>query len=142
MTDAKQRYRGESLGLPSDGPGSLAPLGRRSAAFAVDVIACALVASLFVHRHGEQGIAAHAPGWWSFVPFFLDYAGGMLLAGRTFGMRLLGLRVVRVDAQAAVGPGRALVRTALLALLVPARFFDRDNRGYHDRLTDTAVIVH
>ena len=36
--------------------------------------------------------------------------------------------------------GRALVRTALLCLLVPAVVFDRDGRGLHDRLTDTAVV--
>lgn len=134
--------RGARLGLPADGSGSLAPTGRRVLAYAIDAIASALVAALFVRHHGQSGVAAHAPGAWSLIPFALDYIGGLLLAGRTLGMRLTGLRVVRVDAVLAVGPIRAVARTALLALLIPALVFDRDGRGLHDRLTETAVIVH
>jgi hypothetical protein len=72
----------------------------------------------------------------------LDYLIGLLLLGRSFGMYLTGLRVIRVDAPVAIGPGRALARTALLALLIPALVGDADLRGLHDRLTATAVIVH
>jgi hypothetical protein len=31
-------------------------------------------------------------------------------------------------------------RTLLLFLLVPALIYDRNGRGLHDRLTDTAVV--
>jgi hypothetical protein len=55
-------------------------------------------------------------------------------------MYLFGLRMIRVEKDVAVDPWRALVRTALLVLLVPALVFDRDGRGMHDRLTDTAVV--
>jgi uncharacterized RDD family membrane protein YckC len=64
----------------------------------------------------------------------------MLLAGRTLGMALVGLRVVRIDHPAAVNPWRAVLRTFLLFLLVPAVVWDRDGRGLHDRYTDTAVV--
>jgi uncharacterized RDD family membrane protein YckC len=47
---------------------------------------------------------------------------------------------VRVSRSVAVDPLRAIGRTALLCLLVPAVIFDRDGRGLHDRLTDTAVV--
>jgi hypothetical protein len=47
-----------------------------------------------------------------------------------------------VDATLPIGPLRALVRTTLLLTLVPALVADQDFRGLHDRLTDTAVIVH
>jgi uncharacterized RDD family membrane protein YckC len=80
------------------------------------------------------------PGTWSLVPFVLDYVVGLLVAGRTLGMYLFGLRVIRVSRDVAVDPLRALGRTVLLALLIPALVFDRDNRGMHDRLTDTAVV--
>jgi hypothetical protein len=33
-----------------------------------------------------------------------------------------------------------LVRTVLLMLLVPAVIWDRDGRGLHDRLTESAVV--
>ena len=55
-------------------------------------------------------------------------------------MALVGLRVVRVDRDAPVNPWRALLRTFLLFLLVPALVWDRDGRGLHDRYSDTAVV--
>jgi len=137
-----QRYRGQSLGLPPSGPGSLAPTGRRIVAFLLDLLAGALVASPFVHHRDLPGLAAHLPGQWSLIPLVLDYLIGLLLFGRSLGMYLTGLRVIRVDATLAIGPIRALVRTALLVALLPALVADQDLRGLHDRLTATAVIVH
>jgi uncharacterized RDD family membrane protein YckC len=137
---APQNYRGEHLGLPRDGRGSLAPTGPRLGAFLVDALASGLVAALFVRRSDAHGFADRLPGTWSLVPFALDYVIGLLVAGRTLGMYLFGLRVIRVSKDVAVDPLRAIGRTALLALLVPALVFDRDNRGMHDRLTDTAVV--
>jgi uncharacterized RDD family membrane protein YckC len=137
---APQAYRGETLGLPREGRGSLAPTGPRLLAFLVDAIASGLVAALFVHKSGAHTFADRLPGTWSLIPFALDYVLGLLVAGRTLGMYLMGLRVVRVSQDVAVDPLRALTRTALLVLLVPALIFDRDSRGMHDRLTDTAVV--
>jgi hypothetical protein len=128
-----RRDRGAQLGRPATGPGSLAPTGRRILAFAIDLALSSLVAALFVRG---------APGQWSLIPWALDYVLGMLLLGRTLGMYLTGLRVIRVDANVAIGPLRALARTILLALLLPALIVDNDLRGLQDRLTSTAVIVH
>ena len=136
---APQAYRGERIGLPATGRGSLAPVGLRLGAYVVDALASALVAALFVHRSGS-GAAGRLPGTWSLVPFAIDYVVGMLVAGRTLGMYLFGLRIIRVSRNVAVDPLRALGRTALLLMFVPALVFDRDNRGMHDRLTDTAVV--
>jgi len=137
-----QAYRGQRLGLPSSGPGSLAPFGRRLLAFLIDALASALVAGLFVHRPDLPGAASHLPGSWSMVPLAIDYVFGLLLAGRSLGMKVMGLRVVRIDAPAPIGPVRAVARTALLLAFVPALVADGDFRGLHDRLTSTAVIVH
>jgi uncharacterized RDD family membrane protein YckC len=137
---APQAYRGEVLGLPEQGPGSLATTGQRLGAFVVDALASGLVAALFVQSTSAQGTAGHLPGSWSLIPFVIDYVVGVLVAGRTLGMYLFGLRLVRVDRPAAVGPVRAVARTALLLLLLPAVIWDRDGRGIHDRLTDTAVV--
>ena len=139
---ARQAYRGERLGLAAQGPGSLAPFGRRILAFIIDVLASALVAGLFVRRDDLPGLAGHLPGQWSLLPLAVDYVAGLVLLGRTFGMYLTGLRVVRVDASAPIGPLRAAARTVLLMLLIPAVVIDSDLRGLHDRLTSTAVIVH
>ena len=135
-----QAYRGQKLGLPESGPGSLAPFGPRLGAFLVDALASALIAGLFVqsaHRHGATG---HLPGTWSLIPFALDYVVGLLVAGRTIGMYLVKVRVIRVDRTVAVDPFRAIARTALLAIGIPAVLMDRDGRGLHDRFTQTAVV--
>ncbi|WP_375474930.1 RDD family protein [uncultured Jatrophihabitans sp.] len=138
---APQAYRGEQVGLPQTGPGSLAPTGRRLWAFVVDAIASSLVAALFVRGTGAGSSLAHRlPGTWSLIPFALDYLIGAIVAGRTLGMYLFGLRLIRVTPNVAVDPGRALLRTFLLCLFVPALVFDRDGRGLHDRLADTAVV--
>jgi uncharacterized RDD family membrane protein YckC len=137
---APQAYRGARLGLPEQGPGSLATTGQRLGAFFVDAIASGLVAALFVQLAHGRGAVGHLPGSWSLIPLSLDYLVGTLVAGRTLGMYLFGLRLVRVDRVAAVDPGRAVVRTALLFMLLPAVIWDRDGRGLHDRLTDTAVV--
>lgn len=134
--------RGQALGLPEHGRGSLAPFGRRAAAFAVDALLSALVASLFVAADPDlPGLAGRLPGWWSVIPLSVMYVAGMLLVGKTLGQHLLGLRIIRVDRVAAVNPWRAIVRTALLVILIPAVIVDKDGRGMHDRLTDTAVII-
>jgi uncharacterized RDD family membrane protein YckC len=137
---APQAYRGERLGLPATGPGSLSTTGPRLGAFVVDAVASGLVAALFVHKSDKHGIAGHLPGSWSLIPLAADYVLGMLFAGRTLGMYLFGLRVVRVDRREAVNPWRALLRTFLLFLLVPAVVWDRDWRGLHDKYSDTAVV--
>ena len=137
---APQAHRGEKIGLPATGPGSLATTGPRLLAFVIDAAASGLVAALFVPHHSGDTFADRLPGSWSLIPFALDYVVGVLIAGRTLGMYFTGLRLIRVSRDAAVDPVRICVRTLLLLLLVPALIFDRDGRGMHDRFTDTAVV--
>jgi uncharacterized RDD family membrane protein YckC len=55
-------------------------------------------------------------------------------------MRLCGLRLAHPVEGSRLAVWRAVVRTALLLLLVPALLVDADGRGLHDRFTDTAVV--
>ena len=137
--NAPQRYRGEKIGLPATGPGSLSTTGPRLGAFLVDAIASSLVAALFVHHHGPT-FADKLPGSWSLVPLAVDYVGGLMIAGRTLGMYLFGLHLVNVQRGKSLDIGSVVIRTVLLFLLVPALVFDRDGRGLQDRTTDTAVV--
>ena len=129
---SQQRVRGASLGLPADGPGSLASFGSRVLAFGVDALGSALVAGLFT--------APRLPGNWSLAAFAAVTVVTLLAFGQTPGMRLLGLRLAHPRVGERLAPWRAVVRTALLCLLVPALLVDADGRGLHDRLTDTAVV--
>jgi uncharacterized RDD family membrane protein YckC len=129
---SQQRVRGASLGLAADGPGSLATFQSRTLAFLVDVVGSALVAGLFT--------APDLPGNWSLAAFAAITVLTLVAFGQTPGMRLLGLRLAHPRAGQRLAPWRAVVRTALLCLLVPALVVDADGRGLHDRLTDTAVV--
>jgi hypothetical protein len=129
---SQERRRGASLGLPSDGPGSLAPFGTRVLAFVVDAFLSAVVAGLFT--------APSLPGNWSLLSFAAVYVLFLVAAGQTPGMRLLGLRLAHPRPAQRLALWRAVVRTGLLMLLVPALVVDADGRGLHDRVTDTAVV--
>jgi uncharacterized RDD family membrane protein YckC len=129
---SQERARGASLGLPADGPGSLAAFGTRVGAFCVDALGSALIAGLFT--------APALPGNWALAAFAALPVVTLVAFGQTPGMRLLGLRLAHPRPGQRLAPWRAVVRTALLCLLVPALLVDSDGRGLHDRLTDTAVV--
>lgn len=59
--------------------------------------------------------------------------------GYGIGHRIVGIRVVRLDGGWA-GPLRAVVRTVLLCVVVPAAVWDADQRGLHDKAADTILV--
>ncbi len=124
--------RGASLGLPADGPGSLASFGSRVGAFCVDALGSALAAGLVT--------APALPGNWALAAFAAVTVLTLVAFGQTPGMRLMGQRLAHPWPGERLAPWRAVVRTALLCLLVPALLVDADGRGLHDRLTGTAVV--
>ncbi|MFE0253387.1 RDD family protein [Streptomyces sp. NPDC059010] len=127
-------YRGEQLGLPEDGPGSIARPGRRLGALAVDWGVCVLIAyGLITDGYGQ------ATSNWALLLFFVMSALTVGTVGFTPGKRLFGLRVVVLET-GTVNPLRALLRTALLCLALPALIWDRDGRGLHDRLAKTVEV--
>ena len=140
MPPAAGPSRGASLGLAQSGPGSVASLNKRVGAFIVDCLASSLVAALFTASRHQRGLAHVLPGNWSLIPLLLDYVIGLPLVGRTLGMNLFGIRVIRVDRPTRVTVLDAIIRTLLLGLLIPAVIWDKDGRGLHDRLTRTAVV--
>ncbi|MFF2651894.1 RDD family protein [Streptomyces sp. NPDC058045] len=127
-------YRGEQLGLPKEGPGSIAPLGRRFGAIAIDWALCLLIAYGLFARGDQQ-----AMGNWTLGVFFVLSVLTVGTVGCTPGKRLLGLRVVSVDG-GRLGIGRVLVRSVLLCLAVPALIWDRDSRGLHDRFARAVQV--
>jgi uncharacterized RDD family membrane protein YckC len=57
----------------------------------------------------------------------------------SIGHRLLGLRVVALKG-GWIGPWRPVVRTLLLAIVVPALIWDSDQRGFHDKIAGTVLL--
>ncbi|WP_409331254.1 RDD family protein [Trujillonella humicola] len=128
----QERRRGASLGLPAEGPGSLAPFGARVRAYLVDAVIAGLATIL---------VAGPGQGLWTLLAFAGLTVVSLVLLGQTPGMRVVGLRLAHPRQGARLAWWRALARTALLCLLVPALVVDADGRGLHDRLTDTAVVL-
>ncbi len=129
----------------------------RLAAFAVDVGAAwglftlgagatSLISQLLVGR--SLNLSKHAvitavvlAGW-----LFFYFAFQWSLGGRTIGMALFGVRVVRADGRG-VGPRQAAVRTLALPLSIIALglgfvgiLTNRRRYAWHDRLARTAVV--
>lgn len=131
MTDypSDSTYPGERLGLPSTGSGSVARVGRRLGALAIDW-ACALVISIAFFNYDSMATLA------VFVivqVLFIPTIGG------SPGHRALGMRLVLVQG-GWVGLWRPLIRTALLALVIPAVIWDPDQRGLHDKAVGTILV--
>ena len=105
-------------------------------AILVDWLVCNVIAIGFMHhRLGEGGLG-------SFKPLAVFVLMNVLLVGTlgsTIGHRLLGLRVVRLGG-ASAGPLPATIRTILLAVVIPAVIWDRDTRGFHDKVAGTVLV--
>ncbi|RLK54235.1 RDD family protein [Actinokineospora terrae] len=138
--DGPVRYRGERLGAPENGPGSVASNGIRLGALVIDLVLSSLVTSVFLRPDYDDPTQMWRFNIWAGLVWLLITVAGVALAGFTPGKGLLGLRVVRMDGTALVGPFRALPRTLLIAVIIPAAITDKDGRGLHDRLTGTIVL--
>jgi hypothetical protein len=126
--DSRDDYPGEKFGLPKDGAGSVASMGRRVLALLIDWFVCMLIAQAAFHSQ-----------FWTLAIFTVETYVLVALTGLTLGKRLTGIRVVRLDGRP-VGFLWAAVRTVLLLAVIPPLVTDRDLRGLHDRAADTVEI--
>jgi uncharacterized RDD family membrane protein YckC len=93
----------------------------------------------------ESAIEALVAGVSGLISFFLYTVLCLVVFGKTVGMMLLGLRVVRADGRKP-GLGRAALRT--VAYLVSAIFMlgfawiaiDNRRQGWHDKIARTFVV--
>jgi uncharacterized RDD family membrane protein YckC len=134
-------YPGKRFGLPQEGPGSAAPMGRRLLALIIDWLLCELVVSA-VTRHSLTGVSDHAyiaTQDWTLLVCALEIYLLTAVSGLTVGKRLLGIKVIRTDGRRP-GFAWAALRTVLLFFVVPPLLSDRDLRGLHDRAADTIVV--
>jgi uncharacterized RDD family membrane protein YckC len=123
------RWRGERLGLPASGPGSVAGFGRRFGALAVDWLPCSVLAQQFTSN----------PALSALVLFALLTVVSVTAFGRTPGHGAAGLQVAMLDGSRA-GFGPAVIRTVLICLVIPPLLTDPDGRGLHDRAANTIVL--
>jgi uncharacterized RDD family membrane protein YckC len=122
--------------MPEAGRGAAAGFGRRLAALTVDWQLGYLIAWLFA---GPDALASPNFSWTVLGVWFVLTAVAVAAFGVTPGKAVLGIGVASLRSRM-VGVPRALLRTALLALVLPALARDSDGRGWHDRAADTVVV--
>jgi len=137
--------------------GHYAGSASRFAAYVIDLVVSTGVFTLVLAAisYGVQVVAGHSVSWnrsnivvavifigWQFLYFGYSWA----VSGRTFGMAVLGIRVVRADGSG-LEPRQGVVR----ALVFPLSFLlcglgflgilvQREHRAWHDLIAGTAVI--
>ena len=74
------------------------------------------------------------------IGFFVLEVGVLTgLLGRSIGKRLLGMKIENRDGQP-IGVPRALLRTVLMVLVLPAIVMTDDKRGMHDLAAGSRVV--
>ncbi len=129
---------GARIGLPATGPGSVASWARRVLALVLDWLLANLVLLVLVRDTGPW-TAGSGEVLWPVGVWVLLVASATGLTGASAGQHLTHLRVIRLDGQR-VGLWNALIRTLLVALVIPAAVSDRDRRGLHDLAVGTVVV--
>jgi uncharacterized RDD family membrane protein YckC len=113
--------------------------GRRFLALLVDWFACLAVAQVLV-AYGV--LDDNANGTWTLALFVLESAFFTALLGGSFGKLVTRLRVVRADGSAGpVGLIGALLRSVLVALVIPPLVYRPDGRGLHDLAARTRTVA-
>ena len=129
-------YPGQRFGMPQQGRGSVARMGRRFVAIALDWAAAILVTNLVLPdlEYGSGDFAAATLGVFGAHVFLLTAT-----TGASFGYKIAGVRLISIS-RSRITFLKVLIRTALLCLAVPALIWDRDGRGVHDKAAGTITM--
>jgi uncharacterized RDD family membrane protein YckC len=121
--------------FPAQGAGSVAGIGVRIGAFLVDSVVSIAIALAAGYRPGSRGYDLVV-----YAAFLLIEIVFVCVAGQTPGMRVAGVAVVRLADRGRPRPGWVLVRTLLLATVLPALIVDVTGRAMHDRAAGTVML--
>lgn len=120
--------------MPEHGPTSVARAGRRIAALAVD---WAIAIGIGYGLYGADFY--YYSGFATTLIFVVMQIVLIPIMGGSVGHRLLGMRLITLTGSH-VGVWRPVVRTLLLAIVIPALVWDSDQRGFHDKVAGTVLI--
>ncbi|MDI2098008.1 RDD family protein [Klugiella sp. YN-L-19] len=122
-------WPGKRLGLPESGSRSIARVGVRLAAFAIDWALAYVIAMAFFEGDGFVMMSIYA----------VMQIAMIATAGGSIGHLIMRMRVVRLDGRYN-GVLRPALRTLLICVVIPAVIWDSDQRGMHDRLAGTVLV--
>ncbi|MEE2040348.1 RDD family protein [Nocardiopsis sp. CT-R113] len=139
------QYRGNRLGLPESGPGSVPGVMRRLAGLVLDW-GLALAVAWGLYNLGAVGAGltsseevAPLLSNTALVVFAVMSIILLALFGTTVGRRLVGVGITATGERSWPWFVSMTVRTLLLCLVIPAVIYDRDTRGLHDRAAGTVA---
>ena len=136
---AENEYPGQRLGLPREGRGSIARPGRRIAALLIDVASAGLIGYAFFSAPDPvTGVPFANPIATNLIFFAVQILFIPLLGGSP-GHRIMGMWL-ELASGGWVGVWRPIVRTVLLAVIIPAVVWDADQRGLHDKVVGTVLV--
>jgi uncharacterized RDD family membrane protein YckC len=110
--------------------------GRRFLALLIDW-GVAMLTVVALTRTPISGDGALSP-FWTLLAFVVETALLTGTLGFTIGKRIVGLRVIN-PAGRVIGLPMALVRSGLLALVLPALVQNEDHRGLHEIASNSRV---
>ncbi len=117
----------------------MAGWGRRLLALAVDWFASTLVAIAFLGTGFLTDTRSASADLAPMGIFLLEATVLTALMGGSFGQLVCRVRVGKLDNKP-VNLLQALLRTALICLVVPPLVFNRDQRGLHDLAVGTVTV--
>jgi hypothetical protein len=130
-------YPGENLGLPREGYRSIARVGRRIVALIIDWGTAYLISLLWL---GLPALTRPGAGQFAVLGIFVVLQMLTIpLLGGSLGHRLLGMAVTPIRG-GWVGVWRPIIRSLLLGVVIPALVWDRDQRGFHDKIAGTVLV--
>jgi uncharacterized RDD family membrane protein YckC len=133
------KFAGERLGLPETGTRSVGRIGRRIAAIVIDW-AVAILVTMLISGQSYTALTSQPFGQFGILGSFvvLQILATVVIGG-SLGHRLCGLHIVTIRG---THPGlwRPIVRSLLLALVLPAVVWDSDQRGFHDKIAGTMLL--
>ncbi len=132
-----QEWPGQRLGLPQSGRGAVAGWGRRIVALIIDWALSMLAVGAFIGR--DVWLGQGVGQWGPLAVFAVEVWLLTSLLGASAGQLVMRL-VIRRTTGESLDPLRALIRTVLICLVVPAVIYNRDQRGLHDLAVDSIAL--
>lgn len=136
---APSAWPGERLGLQKEGSLSIGRIGRRVGAIFIDWALASLIAGGMTKFSITSFGESFAPTL-TLIVFMVMQIIFIPTIGGSIGHRLFGMRIIRLGG-GWVGFWRPIVRTVLLALVLPVIVWDSDQRGFHDKIAGTALVL-